>query len=174
MGFAITLLAVEHLSAGDVLGRVGLEDTGEPDEYNEEEYSWATLPTGWTILFSNHLDFASEQRLLDLSRGGRALACLVEEHVMVSTFAEARDGKIVFGSAHISEEGVDHLVTVGTPPEDFDVRKAKAAALQDNDQEVDYFFEIAVELFEERTGYRHDLGDFDWGTPHFVKAQPIP
>jgi hypothetical protein len=37
--------------------------------------------------------------------------------------------------------------------------------------DVDYFFDIPVDLAAEQTGYCHDRWEFDWGEPRFAVLQ---
>ncbi len=80
MGFSISWIAVEGVGKDDLLARLDLVDSGFPDPENRAKFSFAELPSGWLLIYSNRFDYASPKRIAAASAGGFALGCAVEEH----------------------------------------------------------------------------------------------
>lgn len=172
MGFSVSWIAFEGLSKADALERLGLADTGEPDEANEAPLSCAELPTGWTVIVSHDFAFASEVRLGKLSQGVALLGGQVEEHVMYSAVRAFHNGTRVWRIVHDSSLGLAHLDADGALPEDFP--RARDVALEElhadggDASEVDYLFDVPLEVAADLCGWRHDLAEYDWGEPAFT------
>jgi hypothetical protein len=175
MGFSISWLAFKALNKNEVLKRTGFWDTGVKDEANQSPFSLAELPTGWTILFSNDFDYGSAEHLIGLSAGAVVVACQAEEHIMFSAAHCCADGRESWSVWHDSGRGLYDLSTRGALPAEFAPIRRRLAAKQDESggarSDVDYTFDVPVELARELTGYRHDFSKFDWGQPHFAKLE---
>jgi hypothetical protein len=162
MGFSIAWIAVRGIPKDEVLARLALADTGEPDDGNESPASGAALPGGGYLVFFN--DFAhpatQDAAMALLSAGGEALACQVEEHVMASAAFLYRDGAKVWDVVHLADEGLYHLEVGGTPPALLDTIHAEMKATQDEqgglEADVDCLFEVPLMLAMALYGYRHD------------------
>jgi len=162
MGFSIAWIAVRGLSKDEVLARLSLADTDEPDEANESPASGAALPGGGYLVFFN--DFAhpatQDASMAVLSAGCEALACQVEEHVMASAAFLYRDGAKVWDVVHLADEGLYHLEVGGTPPALLGTIHAEMKATQDEqgglEAQVDCLFEVPLMLATALYGYRHD------------------
>lgn len=162
MGFSIAWVAVRGLSKDDILARLGLADTGEPDEANETPVSGAALPGGGYLVFFNDFGHPAAQAgsMALLSAGAEALGCQVEEHVMASAAFLYRDGTKVWEVVHLADEGLYHLEVGGTPPALLETIHAEMRATQDEqgglEAEVDCLFEVPLMLATALYGYRHD------------------
>jgi hypothetical protein len=172
MGFKISWLGFKGLSKEQILDRVGLRDTGEPDEANEAPFSIAEIPHGWTILFTNDTLYAGAEKIIALSMGAQVVACQVHEGVMFSAAYAAENGKLIWSVSHNSENGVYDLSIDGNPPTSSEGLKARLTREQDeaggSDADVDYLFDVPVELAASIADYRHDRWQFDWGEPRFT------
>ena len=159
MGFSISWIGVQGLDRGEILERLELVDTGEADEQNRARLSWAQLPDGWTIIFSNRIDYA-EANLAALSMGGVAIGCDVEEHVMYCRARGYRDGVELWSVIHDSENGIYDLTAKGDLPAVFPALQARLIAEQDQeggqDADVDLIFDIPTETAKAVCGYKHD------------------
>jgi hypothetical protein len=175
MGFSISWVAFEGLDKPEALARLGLEDTDRPDDANRAPFSCAQLPTGWTILISNDFDFASDERLKALSEGVQVLGGRVEEHIMHCATSAWRDGRPSWRIVHDSSVGLRHLDADGALPDTFETARASALAelAEDggDDSEVDYVFDVPVEVAAAVCGWRHDQWKFDWGEPRFTAVR---
>lgn len=175
MGFKISWIGFEKLSAVAVAERAGLTLTSTVDEANETPFSIAELPSGWTILFVNDVEYAFGERPEQLSRGNRILTFQVHEGVMYSRAAEFRDGTCIWAVEHDSDPDIRHLEAAGELPGDFEAIRTECLKAQDAEGEnpmVDYIIDIPAKLTMSPTGYRYDKWKFDWGEPTFYEAVP--
>ena len=173
MGFKISWIGFEKLDAATVAERVGLTLTSTVDEANEMPFSIAELPSGWTILFVNDVEYAFGDRPAELSKGHRVLTFQVHEGVMYSRAAEFRDGTCIWAVEHDSDSGIRHLETEGNLPGDFAAIHAECSRAQDAEGEkpmVDHIIDVPARLAMAPTGYRYDRWKFDWGEPVFYEA----
>lgn len=159
MGFSISWIGVRGLDRETILERLELVDTGEADDENQAYLSWAQLPDGWTIIFSNGTDYA-EAKLATLSMGGVAVGCEVEEHVMYCRARGYREGAELWSITHDPENGIYDLTAKGDLPAAFPPIKARFIADQDreggDEADVDMIFEIPTETAKAVCGYKHD------------------
>lgn len=162
MGFSLAWIAVRGTSKDDILARLSLADTGEPDEANESPVSGAALPGGgYLVVFQDMAHPATQAAsMARLSEGCEALGCQVEEHVMASAAVQYKDGAKLWDVVHLSQEGVYHLAVDGKPPALLDTIHAEMKATQDEeggaDAGVDCLFEVPLMLATALCGYRHD------------------
>jgi len=179
MGYSIAWIAVRGAAKEEVLARLGLADSGEPDEAQESPVCGAELPGGvYLVFFNDFVHPATEaESLARLSAGGEALGCQVEEHVMASAAFLYRDGAKVWDVVHLADEGVYHLEVGGTPPALLDTIHAEMKATQDEqgglEADVDCLFEVPLMLATALYGYRHDETALLSGeTPRFTELVP--
>ncbi|RZA35530.1 MAG: hypothetical protein EOP92_10030 [Lysobacteraceae bacterium] len=162
MGYSIAWIAVRGMLKDDVLARLSLSDTGEPDEANECPVSGADLPNGAYLVFFNDMAHPATQaaNMAYLSEGCEALGCQVEEHAMASAAFLYKDGAKVWDVVHLSEEGLYHLAVDGAPPPLLETIHTEMKAAQDEEggleAQVDCLFEVPVMLATTYFGYRHD------------------
>lgn len=162
MGYSIAWILVRGKSKDDILARLSLADTGEPDEANESPVSGAALPGGAYLVFFNDMAHPATRatNLARLSEGCEALGCQVEEHVMASAAFQYKDGAKVWDVVHLSGEGLYHLAVDGAPPALLATIHAEMKATQDEqggaDAGVDCLFDVPLMLATALCGYRHD------------------
>jgi hypothetical protein len=169
MGFRISWIAFEGLDRARCLDLVCMTDTDHLDEANEEPFSMASLPTGWTVLFSNDFEYVSHQKLALLSDTCRIVGCRIDENVMYSSASAFENGKLIWSLAHNSSEGHEHLETARQLPDEFDEIRTRLSSQQDVE---DYIADIPLVIAAKCTGYRHDQWKFDWGVPAFMRVLP--
>lgn len=170
MGFKVSWIAVQTESPASFLAELGYEETDRLDEANEAAFSWSALPENWFVLFSNDFNFVFETDLEKLSHLRKIVACVVHEGAMISVSFGYENGKLEWQVGHNSQEGLNHLESWGSLPEGFDQLRDSYRQQQQSEgksPEVDFVFEIPIELARLVTGYRHDLWKFDWGSPSF-------
>jgi hypothetical protein len=173
MGFKISWIGFDGPSKAEVLVIAGLRDTGQPDEFNETPLSGAEFPGGWFILFANNFDFVTPRRLSQLSANCRIVACQLHEGVMVSAAHGYERGNRLWELTHNGQEGVDDLSISGSPPPSFDaIRRRLAQEQESTTGDVDYIFDIPVEVAGSICNYRHDRVMYDWGQPQFIRLDP--
>ena len=172
MGFSISWIAFKNSSREEVLRRLGFRDSGIVDEANEAPFSFAELPTGWAVLFSNDLEYGDPEHLIEFSERAVVLSCQADEHAMFSAAHCYTNGQEAWSVSHDNQRGRYDLSTRGILPQEFAPIKIRLNKQQDDSGgavgNVDYTFDIPIELVAELTGYRHDRWTFDWGQPNFT------
>lgn len=162
MGYSIAWIAVRGKTKDEILARLALADTGQPDDANESPVSGAALPGGGYLVFFNDMAHPATQApsMALLSAGCEALGCQVEEHVMASAAFLYRDGVKAWDVVHLAEQGLYHLAVDGTPPALLDTIHREMKATQDEqggaEADVDCLFEVPLMLATALFGYRHD------------------
>lgn len=171
LGYSISWIGVQAPLA-EALEIMNFKDTRQVDEANEAPFSAAYLPTGWTIIWANDIEYASPSNVTHASRFARAIGCLIEENVMVSVCRSAKDGDSPWAVWHDAEKGIYDIQTSGEFPVEFEAIAANHCARQEaeggENSSVDYCFDAPLELAAQWTGYRHDRYKFDWGEPRFT------
>ncbi len=164
MGYSLSWLAVRQKNLSEVCGLLGLVNTGQTEEEPESDITAASLPNGWLLIVSNSSDLifsGSKDLLKTASTGSECIACFVEEHVMCSDTECWRDGSFVWSVMHAADQGLMDLETKGKLPPQFTeisqrlIEQQKKAGGKDAD--VDYIFDIPLELAQSITGYKHDV-----------------
>lgn len=177
MGFSISWIGFHSLGRTETLARGGFRGTGVVESFPTGNICFAALPTGWSLLFSKDVEYASPSVLAHLSEGATVLGCQVEEHSMVSAATLCTNGQQIWHVMHDSDAGRYDLNATGTLPAQFAAIRSRLFAKQDAEPEtgfmrVDYVFDIPVELAASFTGYRHDIGPA-WGATRFEKITAV-
>ena len=81
MGFSLAWFAVQGVDKETFLERTGFEDTGDIDEYFEEDHSGGELPDGWYAIVTNDLGLFEAGKLAAWSAGGRLVVVEVDGDV---------------------------------------------------------------------------------------------
>ena len=175
MGFSLAWFAVQGLSPDEFLERAGFEDTGEVDEYFEEEHSGGELPGGWYVVVTNDFGLLDAGKLAQWSAGARLVAVALDEGSMNALAMEWRDGKQAWSVSHDGSEGGDTLEVEGRLPDVFEELKQEAMAVQAEAEGgmVDHVFDIPLDLAAEITGFRHDEMGFDDDIPPFTALERV-
>jgi hypothetical protein len=172
LGFRISWLAAKGVPKADLLSHFGFQDTGEPDEANEAPFSIAELPTGWTVLWSNDQTFAKIEICTPLSFKAPVLSCWVNETVMFSSANYFDQGNYLWFVGHDAQRGMSSLESDGELPSQFaDIRDrlfAQQTAEGGDQADVDFIFDVPLELAQSICGFKHDIYDFEWGVPKFT------
>jgi hypothetical protein len=177
MGFSISWTAFRGKTKNQILGETKFADTGEPDEYSESPVSGAELAGGWYVLFFNDVahPLALPTSLGKLSQACEVISCQIEEHSMVSTASNFKNGQFVWFVAHNSSEGTYNIHTQGSLPPSFEAIQTRLKREQDEaggeKAGVDCIFDVPIELAAAACGYRHDKTKFEWGEPAFTRLQ---
>jgi hypothetical protein len=152
-----------------------LSDTGEPDEFNDADWSLGRFPSGWHFLWANELDEVSAERLLQLSAGCSVLACSVNEDRMTSSARLYANGEIVWGVSHDPAVSHMHLEMAGALPDELQNIFDRLVAAQESSgaghADVDYIFDIPLELAHATCGFDEDLNTEDLPEP-FTRLTP--
>src|SRR5688572_28449592 len=130
MGASLSWFAVRGKAPESVLQGFGLRKVRE--EGRDSPYSGALLPSGWYLVCQGRHEF-TDAEMQRQTRGCEAVACFVEEHVMVSRAAHWRDGREVWSVTHDSEEDSLHLDVRGEPPATFTAIRDRLTKEQEED-----------------------------------------
>ncbi len=188
MGFSQSWVAVKGKSPESILDFLRLKPTSEHEEFPESIFVSMNLEDGWYLVVANKyggfapgfllekkLIAALEQKNQQLSTDCELVACDLEEHVMVSRISGWKNGQKIWCIFHDAQENIEHLKIDGNPPEIFDkirnrlIDEQEKAGGQTSD--VDYFFDIPIELGKTLIGYRHDEDIDAQGDKHFSVLQ---
>jgi hypothetical protein len=177
MGYSISWVAFREMTKPDVLARLRFRDLGEVDEANEAPFSIAELPNRWIVVFSNDFEYGAPKNVRPLSGGTMLASCQVEEHVMFSAAHGFAEGAHAWSVWHDGGEvGPYDIHASGEPPAQFEAIKRRLQEEQDANGgeagDVDFGFDIPVELAADVTSYRHDQWKFPWGEPRFTVVEP--
>jgi len=171
LGYSISWCSL-RASKESALRALGFKETDEVDQANEAPFSAAYLPSGWSIVWANDVDFASPGNLERLHLPTPVIACQIEEHSMYSACHEVNDGLLSWSVWHDAQVDVYDLNSFGNVPQEFEAIAAAQRAEQEanggTEAGVDYIFDAPVELAMALTSYRHDRWRFDWGEPRFT------
>ena len=164
MGYSLSWMGVKDVSLHVVLEALALTRTGRRQEIPDSPLNGVNLPSGWYLVIANNKspDFFADSALQRLSTDGELVTCFVEEHVMYSSATGWKGGRKVWSVLHDSQLDIEHLETAGDLPSNFSLIRDRLHASQEaaggRSADVDYTFNVPVELAEARTGFRHDLG----------------
>ena len=162
MGYSQSWLAVKGKPPAAVLETLGLRGTGTREEIVESPIVGAELPSGWYLVVAGRSGhpLMLDPILLRLSAGCEVVTADVEEHVMVSVATGWKDGRRVWAVTHDAQRDMEHLQAKGELPAAFasirDRLRSEQQAAGGRGADVDYFFDVPVELAHTLTGYRHD------------------
>jgi hypothetical protein len=163
MGLAMSWIAVRGRDRDDVLRELGLESEPEVTDFPPGGLSVSPLAGGWLLFVADRdLDAAFEPRFTDLSRGGSAVACVVEEHVMFQESRGYRDGVEAWRVTHDCnmEGGLYHLEVTGDPPSELEAIRRTEVANQDAEggqqAGVDFLADAPLDLAKAICGFKHD------------------
>jgi len=162
MGYSISWIAFKDKTAAQGAELLGLSPSGKFDEVPRDMFSGSLLPSGWYVVVIEKCEhkFVRERSLQRMSAMAEVVAAAIEEHVMFSSAEAWKNGKQVWRVAHESESGPRHLAEQGALPEQYRRVKERLLAAQHIEdggaREVDYIFDVPLELAEAIVGFKHD------------------
>jgi hypothetical protein len=180
LGFALSWIGVHGKPADTVLTELGWRRTGEQEDFPEADTTCAQLSNGWFVVVMIRSMDAYDGTIdaSQLSRGGEVVACMLEEHVMASGFARWRDGQRLLAVDHDAQQGIRHLEVTGTPAPEMKEIIDEATSSQDKEDEgdadVDFIFDIPIDIAYRVTGYRHDRAELDGTVQKYDVIERLP
>jgi hypothetical protein len=172
VGFKISWLAFDAIEKAAMLDALGFRDTGEADEANESPFSAVQLRNGWSIIWSNDFEWAATQPVKSSFPTKRAISCQLHEGLMYSATHGADDGIELWSVVHDAQQSLHDLSISGNPPPELLPIKDKLFLDQKSEDagsaEVDFIFDIPIELAASITGFRHDLWEIDGHRPDWT------
>jgi hypothetical protein len=155
-------VAVQEADKDEVLKALDLVETGEdvlPGERNRgSPFSYMERDDGWIVVYGNGFEWADTDRVVSLSRLGLTLGCQFEDKVeMASVVCAAKDGVVLWRVYHDARLKGDKLEVSGNPPEVYaEIRDQMLREQAERTSNVDYIFEVPLELAKAVCGYRTD------------------
>lgn len=157
MGIRATLYVFDAAKAAAVLPMLGLSETARRDDDHVEPLG-RCVENGRYLIWHNN---PREVLLTDQDIDAASVHCTIDvlsvnETTMTASLTGHENGQHVWSVFHDGQKGVADIATFGAPPQEWlSLRDSKAIAQQD-DPLVDHMFDVPCELFELRTGFRHD------------------
>jgi hypothetical protein len=163
MGIKLSWIAVKNGRKEDLLERLGLEEVGETSDEIGQDFVFGETATGWSVLVMKKLLSDLDKTLLSAAPKGSSLCGLMTEIVMSSEVGGYIDGQKVWSVVHNPEKEA-RAVIHGAPPEPFGEIKQRLDAKQAEagDEQVDYLFDLPMELTASLSGYRPSEGGIAW------------
>jgi hypothetical protein len=162
MGYAISWIAFKDTTVAQAAGLLGLSLSGQTEEEPESMFCGVHLDSGWSVVFINEYahTFVRDRTLQQVSAAAYIVAASIEEHVMFSSSEGWENGNLIWKVTHAFESGPRHLQEHGSLPKEYlSVKQRLLAAQQredENSREVDYVFDVPLELAEAIVGFKHD------------------
>lgn len=159
MGYALSWAALKNGTLEKICSAYNLRPTGEREKFPKSKVVAAEIPAGWHLILWNRKE-VNDRALANLSAQGEVVSCYVEDHVMFSSASGWAYGKQIWKVFHNCDKGTDHLEVEGDAPAALaDIRKRlteKQEAAGGEKADVDFIYDIPVELAKTLTGFRHD------------------
>ena len=158
MGFRVQLIAVTGKKSGAVQRDFGVAATGQREAIAESPVVGAALPNGAYLLYINDPDkiVPDDKAFSRLSKGASLVACYANETVMNSYACGWANGVKRWSVFHDAQQEFKHLETSGTLPPQLQPIRDRLFAEQEGVDDVDFIFDIPIELFATLGGIRYD------------------
>lgn len=162
MGYAISWIAFKDRTTTQAADLLELSRSGQFEEVPESMFTAAELKNGWCVVIVNKFSdaYVDSARLHQLSRSNDIVSASIEEHVMYSNAEAWKNGKLMWKVSHVAEHGRDHLEEHGFLPQNYASIKERLIAAQRTEDaasaEVDYIFDLPLDLAEAIVGFMHD------------------
>ncbi|MES2341531.1 MAG: hypothetical protein V4597_07625 [Pseudomonadota bacterium] len=178
MGLTLSWVAVEGIGKDEALGRLGLEDSGDPAEFWQRRVqTCAELPNGQVLLARGEVDAFTAAELAALSRDSRLLSAYCSETVMFSGAAGWAEGVRRWAIDHDPERGLSDLNVEGDAPPELTAILAAARAAQaeegGDEADVDVVFDVPKDLVGALCGWCPDEDNAAWGEIEFTRLRRV-
>ncbi|MER9596249.1 hypothetical protein [Mesorhizobium sp. M0244] len=166
MGFSISWLGFLGCGIKETAALFGRE-IGDRSEIFEAPVNAHASEKNWAIIILDPCSFPNppQQYLAAISQDREVVIAHIEEHVMFARAELWRDGRNIWKVWHGGDKTVRDLHVTGDLPALFEALKQQCFSKQDEEDvenpEVDFVFEIPLDLAAELTGFRHDEGTPD-------------
>lgn len=163
MGYSLAWLAVQGKSPAIIHQQLGLSASGDFCDYGDAPVVGRQLPSGWYVIVVKGCDhkLISDVVVQRISLACSVIACSIEEHVMFSSAAQWSDGQREWAIQHRGGDyGSADLSFEGDPPPLFAELREHYGSRQNAEggvkAEVDWIFEVPLELAKSYVGFKHD------------------
>ena len=163
MGFSISWLGFRGYQVKEAAALFGGEVGGSSEDFDSPINAYLS-EKNWAIIILGYCSFPNppDSYLSVFSQGREMVVVHIEDHVMFARAEFWRDGKIIWRAWHSGDKNVRDLHTTGDLPASFETIRQQAFSKQDKEDaerpEVDFVFDIPLDLAAELTGFRHDEG----------------
>jgi hypothetical protein len=158
MGISLSWVAVEALPVDEALARLSLGGTAKNCTYPFYGVASHPLPGNWFLVAAARCDHrvANATSMTALSKGCRAIACAIEEHVNFASTELWEDGARIWHVQHQGDEDSENITAVGQLPQRF--HELLATVESENSENLDGHFHMDIPLIlaKEVAGFRHD------------------
>lgn len=158
MGFRVLLVAITGKDPEVIHREYGVTPTARYEETPESPVTGARLPTGAYLLYVNDEIIPDDRVLARLSKDASLVVCYANETAMNSLAASWENGSEQWSVYHDAQEGVQHLEIAGSAPAQLPPIHERLFAQQEGVSDIDYMFEVPIELFVAVGGIRYDQG----------------
>lgn len=175
MGISLSWVAVEALPPDEALLRLSLARTVKKSVYPFKGVAGHVLRNGWFLVAAGRCDhrIISATSMSALSRGCRALACSIEEHVNFASTELWQDGVRVWQVRHQGDEDSENMSSEGQVPQRFQELVA-TVELEDSENLNGHFhMDIPLILAKEIAGFRHDEANEEFNQTPFEELTEI-
>src|SRR5262245_54097091 len=121
MGYALSWLAIKGKAPATILDALHLRATGHREEICKSRLVSASSAAGWYLIIAQGAEhrLISDSVIEQSSRGGEAVTCTLEEHVMFSEACGWRDGQRIWLVTHEGEHGPKDVTASGSLPHNY-------------------------------------------------------
>lgn len=172
MGFSLSYLAVKGRGKESALDIARLQESGRKGMVDSQTtYCGTDMGNGWYLILSNDWNSPLLRNALPkISEGTVAMFCQVSEGGNFAACKNFENGVETWSVVrNADDDESDEVQTSGELPDVFaSISNGCKQADQENEG-VDYLFEIPVVVFESYVGFRYDSypGHFDDNNPGF-------
>ncbi len=175
MGYNLSWIAMEGRSKASILDALGFEEDGDVSEPVNAPYALGELANGWCVLTATDRAFEFETALATASVAGFVVGCEMSETVMVSRACGYQGGRQIWSVTHDPDQDLYGVSVEGDAPAQLlEIRRrAEAAQAGEDTENVDYLFDVPIDLTVSTCGFRPDQpARADWRVLRLRRAQP--
>lgn len=175
MGISLSWVAAEALSGEEALLRLSLARTAKSCSYPFEGVACHALPSGWFMVAAGRCDhrIANPASMSALSKGCRAVACAIEEHVNFASAELWQDGARIWHVQHQGDEDSENISQEGAVPQRFHELLTTVEPEDSEDLEGHFHMDIPLILAKELTGFRHDESNLEFDSSPFEELSDL-
>ncbi|KXX66942.1 hypothetical protein [Flammeovirga sp. SJP92] len=158
MGFKVLLIATKFSQKENDFSALSVKSTNTFSEYEDHGVATAMTKNGYRIYYIMDNIEPNPKIFKKMSQDCELQTLFIYENLLCSFTSNWVNGQENWSVLHNCEEGgIEHIKTDGEVPKFFEEIKIEKHKLQEDEIDVDYYFEIAPDIFKKITGYRHDI-----------------
>lgn len=175
MGISLSWVAVEALPPDEALLRLSLAKTAKNCAYPFKGVASHALPNNWFLVAAGGCDhrIANEASMSALSRGCRAIACTIEEHVNFASVELWQDGTRVWNVQHQGDEDSENISSEGKVPQRFRELLTIVESGDSGSPDGPFHMDIPLILAKEISGFRHDESNLEFDSTPFQELTDL-